>query len=568
MMSLSRIQAFLILAALWAAIYLPGLGSTELKGEEGRRVLPAVAMLEDGNWLVPHLGGKPYLRKPPLMNWVIAASFSATGRRDEWAARLPSALMVLGLGGTVVALSSGGGWMQPGTGLLAALMAITPLGLLAKARFAGAEIEGVYVPLSGMAIAIWMAWHAQRRSAWLLWTVPGIFLGLAALAKGPSFHLLAYYSVVLATLGATRNLRRLLHPAHFLGIAVAAGIFCAWAVPFSKNPEALSAGRVWKKQGLDRFRDGEFAAGEYLMNLPRALSDQLPWLLLAPAFAGGFIWRRRQAVPVEAQAGSGVQDEPGAEGVVAAVLSVLWGGLLLVPGMLPRYVLPFGTIFALLLARRISEGSMSSGLLRIWHRTNKGLAGLVLALLLLGPLAAGWPSGQGGLPAEVSSLHRFRFELGFPAALACLIPLGVVIAVLVRRGVGLEPVGLGIRTGALLGAASVWYSIAVVPWMVGGERSRPLAREIDGIVPAGETLVVCDPDYLPALFYLRTPYVCRRSWRESVVGGGWVLVRESEWGKRVGRGEVAGWEKVWVRGNVQGGGLCLIRRTALGGAGL
>jgi 4-amino-4-deoxy-L-arabinose transferase-like glycosyltransferase len=566
MTSLSRIQAFLILAALWAAIYLPGLGSTELKGEEGRRVLPAVAMLQDGNWLVPHLGGKPYLRKPPLMNWVIAASFSATGRRDEWAARLPSALMVLALGGTVIALSSGRGWMQPGTGLLAALMVMTPLGLLAKARFAGAEIEGVYVPLSGIAIAIWMAWHAQRRSVWLLWSVPGVFLGLAALAKGPSFHLLAYYSVVLATLGATGSWRRLLHPAHFLGIAIAAGIFCAWAVPFSKKPEAVSAGRVWKKQGLDRFREGEFSAGNYLLNIPRGLADQLPWLLFVPALAGGFQFRRRGQPAAVSPAGS--EQEPATDGAVAAVLAALWVILLLIPGMLPRYVLPFGAPFALLLARRILEERPSEGLLRIWHGANRVGAGLILMLLLLGPLFAGWPVGENGLPAGFSSLSGFHFERGFPAALACLIPVGFVIAVLVRRGVGLKPVGLGIRTGIVLGAASVWYAVAVVPWLVGGERSRPLARQIDGIVPAGETLVVCDPDYLPALFYLKTPHVCRGSWWESVGGGGWVLVRESEWGKRVGRGEAAGWEKVWGRGNVQGGSLCLIRRPAAAGGGL
>ena len=42
----------LIILALWAAIYLPALGSLEIKGEEGRRILPAVSMLETGNYLV------------------------------------------------------------------------------------------------------------------------------------------------------------------------------------------------------------------------------------------------------------------------------------------------------------------------------------------------------------------------------------------------------------------------------------------------------------------------------------------------------------------------------------
>src|SRR5215210_6156688 len=98
---MTRTQALLFITAVWAAIYLPGLGSPEIKGEEGRRILPALTMLDTGNWLVPYVGGKPFLRKPPLMNWAIAASFKLTGVRNEWTARLPSALAVLALGLTI-----------------------------------------------------------------------------------------------------------------------------------------------------------------------------------------------------------------------------------------------------------------------------------------------------------------------------------------------------------------------------------------------------------------------------------------------------------------------------------
>src|SRR5262245_10593351 len=163
MRAMTRSRAALIFLAVWAAVYLPGLGSTELKGEEGRRILPAVTMLETGNWLVPYLGGKPYLRKPPMMNWLLAFSFKATGVRNEWTARLPSALTVLALGLTIVGVS-GAGWMKPETALVAAIMATTSFGLLAKARFAGAEIEGVYGPLFGIAITLWLAWRAKGAS--------------------------------------------------------------------------------------------------------------------------------------------------------------------------------------------------------------------------------------------------------------------------------------------------------------------------------------------------------------------------------------------------------------------
>src|SRR5436190_18917519 len=92
---MSRPPAIAFVVLCWAAIYLPGLGSLEIKGEEGRRILPAVMMLETGNYLVPQVGSEPYYRKPPLVNWVVAASFKLTGLQNEWTARLPSALCVL-----------------------------------------------------------------------------------------------------------------------------------------------------------------------------------------------------------------------------------------------------------------------------------------------------------------------------------------------------------------------------------------------------------------------------------------------------------------------------------------
>src|SRR5438445_12170146 len=91
----SRTRAIAVVSLAWAVIYLPALGSIAIKGEEGRRILPAVRMLETGNYLVPQVGSNPYYRKPPLVNWLVAASFKLFGVRNEWTARLPSARSVL-----------------------------------------------------------------------------------------------------------------------------------------------------------------------------------------------------------------------------------------------------------------------------------------------------------------------------------------------------------------------------------------------------------------------------------------------------------------------------------------
>src|SRR4029077_17037692 len=116
----SRLGALAIVLLAWALIYLPSLGSIAIKGEEGRRILPAIRMLDTGNYIVPQVGSSPYYRKPPLVNWLVAASFKIFGARNEWTARLPSALSVLAVAIAFVTVARGS--LGPKGSLLAALI--------------------------------------------------------------------------------------------------------------------------------------------------------------------------------------------------------------------------------------------------------------------------------------------------------------------------------------------------------------------------------------------------------------------------------------------------------------
>ncbi|MFN2542155.1 MAG: ArnT family glycosyltransferase, partial [Chthoniobacterales bacterium] len=240
---MSRVPAWLLVTTIvWAAIYLPALGLFEIKGEEGRRILPAVTMLETGNYVVPKVGGMPYFSKPPLVNWLIAGSFKIFGARNEWTARLPSALCVLAVALAFVTVARASLGNRGST--IAALVWLTNLGMLEKGRLI--EIEALYVSLCALAIIFWVSWRTQKRSPWLTWTGPWIFLGLGWLAKGPTL-LVFFYAVVLAVLWqsgtapqissqqsaiSNQHWRALFHPAHFVGILIMLGIFAAWAVPF------------------------------------------------------------------------------------------------------------------------------------------------------------------------------------------------------------------------------------------------------------------------------------------------------------------------------------------------
>src|SRR3954469_19303113 len=206
---MSRLPPWILVTAVWAAIYLPALGSFEIKGEEGRRILPAVAMLDTGNYLVPQVGGEPYYRKPPLVNWLVAASFKLTGIRNEWTARLPSVLCVLAVALAFVTVARG--VLGKNGSLFAALIWLANFGIIEKGRLI--EIEALYVSLFGLAFILWITWWREQRSPWLTWTVPWIVLGLGILAKGP-LHLVFFYSVAVALLyrdGQLRQLGRLPH---------------------------------------------------------------------------------------------------------------------------------------------------------------------------------------------------------------------------------------------------------------------------------------------------------------------------------------------------------------------
>lgn len=425
----TRFHAFLLVLAFWAAIFLPGLGSTELKGEEGRRILPAVTMLESGNWIVPYVGGEPYFRKPPLVNWMIAASIKLCGVQNEWSARFPSVLCVLALGLVTAGVCTS--WLGVRTGLAAALFAMANISMIEKGRLA--EIEAIYVALSGIGIVIWMAWALReasgRVSSWLLWMIPFLFLGFAALAKGPA-HLLFFYAVVLAT---SRGRREFFSLPHLLGVLLMAGVFACWAVPYFEAAGALqgkettaSAAGVWQEQMAERFGGGSFVWRDWLLALPRGLSNFLPWLLLVPVW-----WMRPLPEP---------WFRP-----LRNVITAVYVGFLLIPGFLPRYMMPLLVPASILLAAALREPWE----FRLWKR------------------------------GTASSQRRWLTD----------------------------NVGVALAGSSLAALAMIVFALFVVPRVNRADDIRPLGRAISEAVPPGEPLYVFDPGYQPALFYIRAPLV-------------------------------------------------------------
>ena len=317
---MSRLQGLFLVLLVWSAIYLPRLGTLELKSEEGRRVLPAVTMLATGDYVVPRIGSEPYLRKPPLVNWLVAGSFKIFSVRSEWAARFPSALAVFAAALAFFAL--GRRALGVNGSLAAAMLWLTNFGLLEKGRLI--EIEAVYVSLTALAFIFWLSWWNEPRRRWLTWTVPWVFLGLALLAKGP-LALFFFYGVVVAVLWQAEELRQLWSWPHLAGIILMLAIFSAWAVPYLQVTEAGHTAGVWSRQFSGRLSGEDFKFGDWLLNIPRGIAYLLPWVVLFPFARFAELETERERNLARALS----------LGVVIPFFVVS-----LAPGSLPRYTMP------------------------------------------------------------------------------------------------------------------------------------------------------------------------------------------------------------------------------------
>ena len=491
MRAVNRLQALCVVTLLWAGIFLPGLGSTELRLEEGRRILPAVTMLETGEWCVPYVGGKPFLRKPPLVNWLIAAAIRCLGK-NEWAVRVPSVLAMLALAVVLVCLgdetssSERPALMRVETALVAAIFSLSQFASIDKGRIA--EIESVYVATAGIAMACWLKWFVEKRSDWLLWPVPCAILGVGMLAKGPA-HLIFFYAVVAGSLWKTREWRRLLHPAHFAGLLIMAAIFAAWLIPYRLNPASSGAMQVWQEQSVGRLK---LTSLNWLLNVPRAAIDHLPWILLA-----GALWR-------QGLESLGNREASVFRGVRTAV-SAAFIAPLLIPGVLPRYVEPLLAPFVVLLAIAVADHRLSppASILRAWWRLNSTFGIVVALVAMASPTVLAIAQRKSILNVHGATLADFAGLLVWPLLAAS----GAVICglfVFVGRWKLARPALLATASGIVFCGGMFVYAASATPLLY---RSQPL-RSAAGTVNAlthGEKLCVYDPGYMPALFYITAP---------------------------------------------------------------
>lgn len=260
----------------------PALGTaSRLTYHEAFVAQGAREILASGRWEHPTIGGRPWLEKPPLPFWMVAAAGSIAGRVTPLAARLPSALaaafLVLGVAhlarrhyGTSVALLAG------------AMQATTSWTVL-RGRLAEADVS-----LACLIVWTLVAFDHLRTPTetnprpwrWVFF----VLLGLTSLVKGTGFGAALVVSVVLVVLAWDRRpeaVRRLIFPA---GWVVSGLIAVVWPLAMVAK-YGRGVGSLWLMHVADRVGDrsghGFFAGeswGEYLLGV---LGQGLPWTPLA-----------------------------------------------------------------------------------------------------------------------------------------------------------------------------------------------------------------------------------------------------------------------------------------------
>ncbi len=415
-------QARLVLlaaAALW--VFFRELGAAGLMDpDEGRYAEIAREMLVLGEWLLPHLNFVPYLEKPPLVVWLIGASYLLFGF-TEFAARLPVALSALG--GVLLAYALGRRWWGEEAGFWGALVLATAGGYVVLGRLL--TLDMTLALFLNVAVALgYLAYEEDRRRLLL----PAyLALALAVLTKGPVALVLA----VLILGGATLWERR--RPWTFWlspgGLALVAVLALPWFIGVSLKVPEFPRYFFWDHH-VGRFATQPIHPEPFYYYLPVLLAALLPWTPLLP----GAVWRTRAWA------------EPRGR------FLLLWAGVILLfyslsRGKLAPYILPALLPLAVVLGRALAQGMEGRPFvlgLAAWLGLGLAAAGLYVRM------PAAWAREVAKTPGLAEALPLPILVAAASGALALLLRH--------RWPLGLGALALALQAAFFLGLISTYRS--------------------------------------------------------------------------------------------------------------
>jgi 4-amino-4-deoxy-L-arabinose transferase-like glycosyltransferase len=416
----------LLIFCITGLIYFPLIGVTPWHGNEPTRVAVAQDMLRYGNWIIPTLHGKLYLIKPPLMNWLIAASGTIFGGITEWTSRIPSVVAMPATALAVYFLTRQ--WLGRNARLFAALAVLSMTGLLKKG--ASAEIDALFILTVTATLLIWFNGYRKAWRPFILWGVTLFLIGFAFLIKGP--HAAVYFYL---TAGCYLLFRKraafFFSRAHLFGVFIAAAVLFVYLSAVLREISLADYLQIWKEQILSR-GSAERTSGffKHLVDFPvNAALSFMPWLLFVlPALLHRELRRRaRAALDNELVFFSLV--------MIAVNFPLYW----LLPNAYVRYFLPAGPFFAIVLAAWYDA---YASFLEEHPGTGSAVMRAVRAAALVTCLSAFAVVG-----AALAQGMTLTLRLGLPAFLVAISSASIMV----------RPTVVGIRSLAVV--VAVWVGL-------------------------------------------------------------------------------------------------------------
>jgi 4-amino-4-deoxy-L-arabinose transferase-like glycosyltransferase len=311
-----------VLVALYlAAAVFPLIFIRAYHYEEGLTAALAKDALTGSPWYVPDLFGVPWLERPVLQSWIVAAISVPLGGVSQLSTRLPTVAALLATCFLILSL------VRPRASRLAALVAALAF-LFSPAilqKIVTAEADVLLTAFQFAAFVVWWRGYESGRVGLVRWLVVGLLLAATALCKGPQPA--AFFPLGVGVFILVRRDWRQLAGFVLAGI-VSLGLLAAW---YAAALPGTDTGRLLGYMRLT----GEQLNGNYFIErakLAAILLTFLPGLLLAlPALAA---WLRRRE---PADIGPGDRTLFLALTLYAGVAAV---ALFLWPGAATRYAMP------------------------------------------------------------------------------------------------------------------------------------------------------------------------------------------------------------------------------------
>jgi 4-amino-4-deoxy-L-arabinose transferase-like glycosyltransferase len=274
-------RGFLLIFFLWAIIYLPFLSSREIDRGEARRLIPAAEMIKHSDYVNPFYAGSYYYTKPPMVYWIIATNYALFDNFNLFTGRfaIAATTLILALLAYFLSLSlfnKKAEKLLPGLPIVLILLSF---GLLNHGR--EATMESAYMMLSVLTTFSWLYFYTKENSK-LQWIVPGLFIGLALLTKGP-FLLLPFYIFVISLLYFKKEIKSFFSVYHLYAIVIASIIFLSWYLQIDSTLKE-SVASTFKNEMLMRLIPNDLTItkklGRIFASLILFLPTILPTLLL------------------------------------------------------------------------------------------------------------------------------------------------------------------------------------------------------------------------------------------------------------------------------------------------